>query len=149
MRWRLRRAENIYTSNRIRLSKVMTSQSKPMARDSPVLFPKAPEAGPLRHQEFKAHRNAMLKGKTTIGGRSSCCIETSPYPLYAGPFCRLPPGRGLAFTLGAVPLMSGTPATSSISVLTPEGLRRLCGTLGLVLALVPWLPVPTLVLVPC
>src|SRR5436190_14349547 len=65
------------------------------------------------------------------------------------PFCLLPPALGLAFTLvapgGPLPFTSVGPPPSSPSIFTVLR-RRLLLTFGLVLALVPWLP---LVLVPC
>lgn len=78
-----------------------------------------------------------------------------PHSFHAFPFCRFPPPtpRGLGLTVlgpAPVPLTSTPPPPpSSPSALTADALRRLFVWFGLAFALVPWLPVPPLVVVPC
>ena len=73
-------------------------------------------------------------------------------PHYPFPFCLLTPTFGLALTFSGIdaPFTPIGPPLSSLSAFSiVDGRLRLFWTFGLALALVTWLPVPPLVLVPC
>jgi len=101
-----------------------------------------------RERERERNRERFAHDPKIITACPTSSRDTGTPEVFQG-FCFFVPTLGLAFTLGPVPFISAPPPASSPSSFTPLGRLLLLVRLGLAFVLVPWLPVPTLVFVPC